>query len=334
MHIGGDGVELKELIKSIDIVEYISQFIDLTQKGEEWWGLSCFKEENTPSFSVRKEPPLFYDYSSGIGGNLYTFVKHYNHCSNREAVEIIKKYAGYDGDIAVRQEKMAATIDCKRFMRPKSSVKQSSGIILPKDYMERYEKKEDKLAVWEHEGISRESMDKFHVYYDGFSDRLVYPIRDMTGNIVNIGGRILDPEWKEKKMRKYTYFFSWGTMETIYGLFENIEAIMEAKEVIIFEGCKSVLIADTWGIHNCGALLTSHLNPSQMKILAKLGCRVVFALDNDVCIRDDHNISKLKNYINCEYLFDKEGLLDDKDSPVDKGEEVYRKLYAKRVRYR
>lgn len=327
-------MELKELIKSIDIVEYISQFIDLTQKGEEWWGLSCFKEENTPSFSVRKEPPLFYDYSSGIGGNLYTFVKHYNHCSNREAVEIIKKYAGYDGDIAVRQEKMAATIDCKRFMRPKSSVKQSSGIILPKDYMERYEKKEDKLAVWEHEGISRESMDKFHVYYDGFSDRLVYPIRDMTGNIVNIGGRILDPEWKEKKMRKYTYFFSWGTMETIYGLFENIEAIMEAKEVIIFEGCKSVLIADTWGIHNCGALLTSHLNPSQMKILAKLGCRVVFALDNDVCIRDDHNISKLKNYVNCEYLFDKEGLLDDKDSPVDKGEEVYRKLYAKRVRYR
>lgn len=327
-------MELKELIKSVDIVEYISQFIDLTQKGEEWWGLSCFKDENTPSFSVRKDPPLFYDYSSGIGGNLYTFVKHYNRCSNREAVEIIKKYAGYDGEVAVRQEKMAATLDCKRFMRPKPSSKQSKGIILPEDYMERYEKRDDKLAVWEQEGISRESLDKFQVFYDGFSDRLVYPILDMDGNIVNIGGRALDPEWKEKKMRKYTYFFSWGTMATIYGLFENMDAIMSEREVILFEGCKSVLIANTWGIHNCGALLTSHLNPNQMKILARLGCRVVFALDKEVNVRNDHNIGKLKNYVNCEYLWDKDDLLDEKDSPVDKGEEVFRKLYAKRMRYR
>lgn len=327
-------MELKELIQSVDIVEYISQFIDLTQKGEEWWGLSCFQQENTPSFSVRKNPPLFYDYSSGIGGNLYTFVKHYNKCSNREAVEIIKKYAGYDGEVAVREEKMAATLVCKRFMRQKESTKQSSGIILPDDYMERYEKREDKLCEWEKEGISREALDKFQVYYDGFSDRLVYPIRDMQGNIVNIGGRTLDPEWKEKKMRKYTYFFSWGTMATIYGLFENMEAILKAKEVILFEGCKSVLIANTWGIHNVGALLTSHMNPHQMKILARLGCRVVFALDKEVNVRDDHNIAKLKNYVNCEYLWDKDDLLSEKDAPVDKGEEVFKRLYEQRIKYR
>lgn len=327
-------MELSELIKSVDIVEYISQFIDLTQKGEEFWGLSCFKEENTPSFSVRREPPLFYDYSSGIGGNLYTFVKHYNRCSNREAVEIIKKYAGYDGEVAVRQEKMAATLDCKRFIRPKQPTKQTSGIILQDDYMERYEKREDKLQVWEQEGISRESLDRFQVYYDGFSDRLVYPIKNLDGKIVNIGGRALDPEWKEKKMRKYTYFFSWGRMETIYGIFENMDAIIKKKEVILFEGCKSVLIANTWGIKNTGALLTSHLNPAQMKILAKLGCRVVFALDKDVEVRKDHNINILKNYVNCEYLWDKSNLLAEKDSPVDEGEEVFKKLYANRLRFR
>lgn len=327
-------MELKELIQSVDIVEYISQFIDLTQKGEEWWGLSCFQQENTPSFSVRKNPPLFYDYSSGIGGNLYTFVKRYNNCSSREAVEIIKNYAGYDGEVAVQEEKMAATLVCKRFMRQKESTKQSSGIILPDDYMERYEKREDKLYEWEKEGISRESLDKFQVYYDGFSDRLVYPIRDMQGNIVNIGGRALDPEWKEKKMRKYTYFFSWGTMATIYGLFENMESILKEKEVILFEGCKSVLIANTWGIQNTGALLTSHMNPNQMKILARLGCRVVLALDKEVKVRDDHNIAKLKNYVNCEYLWDKDNLLSEKDSPVDKGKEVFKRLYEGRMRYR
>lgn len=327
-------MELKELIASINIVEYISQFVDLEQRNEEWWGLSPFKSENTPSFSVRESPPLFYDYSSGIGGNLYTFVKQYNHCSNREAVEIIKKYAGYNGEIAVRCEKLAATLVCKRFIPPKHLIKQSKGIILPEDYMLRYEKREDKLAVWETEGISRASLDKFQVYYDGFSDRLVYPIRDLKGNIVNIGGRTLDPRWKEKKLRKYTYFFSWGTMATIYGLFENMDEIKKAKEVVLFEGCKSVLIANTWGIKNCGALLTSHLNPNQMKILAKLGCRVVFALDKEINVRDDKNIQKLKDYVNCEFLWDKNNVLSDKDSPVDKGKEVFMQLYRQKLQLR
>ena len=331
---GGGVLELKELIRSVDIVEYISQFVDLTLKGEEYWGLSPFKDEKTPSFSVKKDPPFFYDYSSGIGGNLYTFVKEYNRCSNHETVEIIKKYAGYEGKVDVRDGKMAATLDCKRFMRPKPVMKQSNSTILPEDYMSRYEKRNDKLAVWEQEGISRETLDKFEVYYDGFSDRLVYPIRDLKGNIVNIGGRALDPEWKEKKMRKYTYFFSWGSMATLYGLYENMDAILSSKEVIIFEGCKSVLIANTWGIRNCAALLISHLNPNQMKILARLGCRVVFALDKEVDIQKDKQIDKLRHYVNCECLVDKDNLLGEKDSPVDKGEEVFKKLYGNRFRLR
>lgn len=43
----------------------------------------------------------------------------------------------------------------------------------------------------------------------------------MDGKIVNIGGRTLDPDWKEKKLRKYTYFYSWVAMDIIYGLFET-----------------------------------------------------------------------------------------------------------------
>lgn len=327
-------MELNDLIENINIVEYLSQFIDLEERNGEFWGLSPFTQEKTPSFSIRESPPVFYDYSSGIGGNIYTFVRHYNKCSSKEAIDILKKYAGFDGEIKAPREKMAATMTCKRFKQPKSSRKESASTVLPNDYMERYEKRDDKLAVWEQEGISRESLDKFQVYYDSFSDRLVYPIRNVEGKIVNIGGRTLDPLWKEKKQRKYTYFHSWGTMDTIYGLVENMEHILKAHEVILFEGCKSVLLADTWGIHNTAAILTSHLNPNQLKILARIGCRVVFALDKDVRIRDDHNISKLKRYVNVEYLWDREDLLDEKDAPVDKGFEVFQRLYNQRLKYR
>lgn len=326
-------MELEELINCIDIVEYISQFVELEEKNGEHWGLSPFSSEKTPSFSVRGETKSFYCFSSGIGGNVFTFVKFYNKCSAKKAVDILKEYAGYDGEIRPSQ-KMAATAACRKYLHKKSGRKASKAKAFPDNYMERYEKRREKLAVWESEGISKEVLDRFQVYYDGFSNRLVYPIYNMEGQMVNIGGRTLDPGWKEKDLRKYTYFSSWGEMDVIYGLFENMEEILAKHEVILFEGCKSVLLAYSWGIRNTGALLTSHLNPAQMKVLARLGVRVVFALDKDVQIRKDHNIRRLKQYVNVEYLWDKDNLLYEKDAPVDKGLNVFETLYRQRLRYR
>lgn len=328
-------MELEDLIESIDIVDYISQYVDLQEKGSEWWGLSPFKDEKTPSFSVRREANNFYDFSSGIGGNVFTFVKHYNNCSSKEAVEILEKYAGCDGQTLAPRKKLAATIICKKFKPLRKNAKTSSATVFQENCMEKYEKRRDKMSVWEDEGISQESMDKFQVFYDSFSDRLVYPIRNIDGKIVNIGGRTLDPLWKEKKLRKYTYFASWGGgMNLIYGLFENMDEIKAKHEVILFEGCKSVLIANTWGIKNCGALLTSHLSDAQMKILAKLGCDVVFALDKEIRVRDDHNIEKLKQYVNVYYIWDRADYLNDKDSPVDRGQNIFMELYEQKLRYR
>lgn len=322
--------ELTELIESIDILEYISQYTEFTEKNGEYWALSPLKEENTPSFSIRRETNTFYDFSSGIGGNVLTFVRHYDKCGYSKAIQTLKNYAGFDGKVAARK-KLAATDVARRFRPPKKTVKTSKSTVLSDDYMVRYEKRADKLAVWEAEGISRASLDKFGVSYDSFSDRLVYPIRDPTGKIVNVGGRTLDPHWKEKNLRKYTYFMQWGELKTIYGLAENRKAILEKGEIIIFEGCKSVLLADTWGIHNTGAILTSHLNPNQVELLVKLGCKVVFALDKDVSVRNDHNIKRLKQFVCVEYIWDGWNLLSEKDSPVDKGPETFKTLYERRL---
>lgn len=329
-------MEFNELIRSIDIVEYISQYIDLQKRGDEWWGLSCFKDEKTPSFSVRQNPPFFYDYSSGQGGNLFVFVKLFHNCSNNEAAKIIMDYAGCDQTkIDLKRFKLPATIDCKKYKKGCNTKSVYTNITkLPPNVMDKYERRPDKLQLWEREGISRETMSKFCVRYDSFSNRIVYPIKDDEGTIVNIGGRALDVDWKEKGQRKYTYFHNWGSMNVLYGLYENMRAIKDRQEIIIFEGCKSVLIADTWHIQNSVALLTSHLNQNQMKKLAKLGCRVVFALDNDINIRNDKHIATLKKFVNVEYLYDFKGLLGEKDSPVDKGYDVFCKLYNTRYKYR
>lgn len=325
-------MDLIEMIQSADIVEYISKYVDLELKGDEYWGLSPFKDEKTPSFSVRESPPFFYDYSSGIGGNILTFIKEYHRVSTRDALEIVKKFVGCTDDIEKPREKMAATIISKKFQKPKTSQKANTSVVLPNNIMERYEKRQDKLELWKSEGISDEALDFFKVHYDPFSNRLVYPIFNMSGQIVNIGGRTLDPNYKQLGLRKYTYFYPWGSMNTVYGVFENMDDIKKCGEVIVFEGCKSVLIARSWGIKNTCALLTSHVNPNQMKIFARLGCRVVFALDRDIDICMDKNIDKLKSYVRVEYLHDTEGLLGEKDAPVDRGLEVFSKLYESRRR--
>jgi len=326
-------VTLTELIDSVDILEYISQFTELEEKNGEYWGLSPLKEEKTPSFSVNTEINRFHDFSSGKGGNVLSFIKYYNNCGTAKAAEILREYVGEGGNTQVRR-KMEALKVAKRFAPRKRQAKTSKSTILSDDYMSRYQKRDDKLALWRDEGISDASMERFQVFYDEFSDRIVYPIRNIEGKIINVSGRTVDAHWKEKELRKYTYFKPLGILDTLYGLAENLDFITAKNEIIIFEGAKSVMLADSWGIRNTAALLTSHLNPYQMKILAKLGCRTVFALDKDVPVRDDENIRRLKRFVRVEYIWDGTNLLAEKDSPVDKGQEVWNSLYERRLHYR
>ena len=323
-------MELEDIVKSVDIAEYIGQYVELDEKGGELWGLSPFQPERTPSFSVRRETGQFYDFSSGKGGNIINFIAYYHHVSNGQAVKILKQYAGIDDngeDWHDTRKKMAATLVCSKYAAKKREQKPSSVKALSPNYMERYENKPDKLQIWRDEGISDESMRFFDVKYDSFSNCIVYPIKDLNGNIVNIGGRTLDPDFKAKGIRKYTYFKSWGQLAVIFGLFENMEYIKMCREVILFEGMKSVLLARDYGFYNCGAILTSHLNPQQKIILAKLGVDVVFALDKEIDVREDKNIMSLKRYANVYYLYDFKNLLGEKDAPVDKGAQVFGTLY-------
>lgn len=325
-------MDLTELIESIDIAEYIGQYVDLEEKGGELWGLSPFQQEKTPSFSVRPETGTFYDFSSGIGGSVFTFVQYYHHLSKSDVVKHLKQYANIDEnnlDSPVLRQKLSATTVCKRFLAKKRHQKENKTTVLSPTYMERFEDRPDKLEVWRKEGITDEAMRFFGVKYDSFSNCIVYPIRNEHGEIVNVGGRTLEPDFKERGIRKYTYFKPWGgQMSVIYGLSENLSEIKAKNEIILFEGMKSVLLARGYGFKNCGAILTSHLNPGQMKILARLGVRVTLALDKDVDVTKDHNVQILKQYNNIYYLFDFKNLTGAKDAPVDKGEAVFKQLYA------
>lgn len=333
-------MEIEDLIDSVDLVEYIGQFTDLELRGREYWGLSPLKDEDTPSFSIDPDKQCFYDFSSGKSGGILQFIKYYYNCSMHRAIKKLEEYAGVNG-IAIRHEKLAALKVCKKYKaREKSDlVKANKPKVMPERVMDKYPYDAEELQIWINEGITEEVMKEFGVRYDPITDRIVYPIRDMQGEIVNVGARTLDPDYKVKGLRKYSYLQGWnGGMEVIYGLHENLKYVKEKGYLILFEGAKSVLKAASWGIRNTGAILTSHLNPNQIHVLLSTCClnnvAVVFALDKDINVANDNNIRKLTKFLNVFYLKDTEDLLDDKDSPVDKGLDVFKKLCRNKIRLR
>lgn len=323
-------MEVDDILEQVDILEYISQYCDFEEKNGEYWALSPFKEEKTPSFSVNTEKQRFYDFSSGAGGNLIHFIRRYNNCGFIEAVNILKKYANITDDSERTICRLESTKIAKKFKHKSPIAKESKSVVLPPNYMERYEFDKEKLRVWEEEGISFDTMKKFDVCYDSFSNRIVFPIRNYAGDIINVCGRTLEKDFKEKGLRKYTYFKPLGVLDTLYGFSDNKQAIIEKKEIILFEGSKSVMLAHGWGVNNTCAILTSHLNPQQLLFLIKLGIRVVFALDEDIDITEDINIAKLKRYVKIELVKNRDGLLNSKMAPVDAGFDVWQNLYERR----
>lgn len=322
-------MELQELINSVKIEEYISQFIDLEEQNGELVGLSPFCKESTPSFTITRETQLFCDFAAGShkGGNILSFIELYHKCSFIQAINILKKYLNITEEYV--DTRLSATKTIKKY-RTKVKKTEVTHKVLPSDTMTQYEKDFNKLQGWIDEGITKDILEKYEVRYDPFSEKIVFPIRDLHGNIISVKGRTTVPDYKEKKIAKYIYFQRIGDIDFLFGYYEHLQSILDSKFIILFEGEKSVMKCDAWGINNTTAILTSHLNPTQLPVLIKLGVRVVFALDKEINIKNDENIQKLKRFVKVEYIDDCDSLLTEKQAPVDAGKEIWDKLYEGR----
>ena len=328
-------MDVADIIDAIDPIEYLSQYTDLQQRGNEFWGLSPFKDERTPSFSVDPGKKFFYDFSSGLGGNLIDFVMKYHHVDVHHAVEMLKQFAGITDDTDSPIVRLSATGVAKKYRHSEKKKKNQPLRSLSQSQMERYVVDLDKLSLWVDEGIPVDVLRRFDVRYDPLDNRIVYPIRDYDGNLISICGRTCDPDYKEKKIRKYTYYQSLGSLNTLYGLSDLREEIISARELILFEGAKSVMKAYGWGRKNACAALTSHVSDAQLGFLIPFCCRhgvnITIAFDADVDVLGDANIRRLSQFADVRWVKNIGNLLGEKDSPVDRGQEIFDSLYERRV---
>ena len=217
--------------------------------------------------------------------------------------------------------------------------------IYPKGVLDVFEKIYP--TQWLEEGISKETMDKFDIKFSISQNKIIIPHYNENGELVGIRGRALNA-WEIENIGKYMpvqieqKWYKHPLSLNLYGLNETKENIKKNGYVCLFEGEKSVLLMDGFKRPNCGvAVCGSSINKFQIDILMKTCApkEFIICFDKEEEGIEDKYFNKLKklgekysNYGDFSFIYDFHNRLEMKDSPVDKGEEIFNQLLKERVR--
>jgi DNA primase len=224
-----------------------------------------------------------------------------------------------------------------RRKRNKKKVAEYENEILDDLILDQYVKYPHQIYL--DEGVEYQTQTEFEIFFDVQSERIVFPIRNSCGELVSVKGRTTDPDYKLKNIPKFLYLYHFNMMLELYNWHKALYYIIEEKEIIIFEGEKTCWLSSQWQKRNCVAIGGSDLSPYQVEMIKKLGpeIRVVIALDKDKNVDDVKKQAKKFGQNRLLYvMWDGKNLLskEEKNSPTDKGREVFEQLYNDRLMYK
>jgi hypothetical protein len=190
-------------------------------------------------------------------------------------------------------------------------------------------------------------MEKFNIRYSAPQNKIIIPHYNPEGKLVGIRGRALN-EWEVENVGKYMpvqiegKWYSHPLSLNLYGLNWTKENIKRTGVCFLVEAEKSVLQMEGWDFANCSAAVCgSQFNKHALKLLMQTAHprEVIICFDKEELPGSEDYFNKLysigqkySNYCDFSFIYDRENLLDMKDSPTDKGSEVFWKLYRRRVR--
>lgn len=208
--------------------------------------------------------------------------------------------------------------------------------------------------TWLRDGITPEAMDKFHIGFSLGQNKIIIPHFDINGRLIGIRGRTLDKKeaeaygkYRPLQIGKITY--AHPLQFNLYGIHEHQNGIKMRRQAIIAEAEKSVLLDDGYygDLSNCVACCGSTFNKYHISLLTNvLGANeIIIALDKEYTDwrtekarkYKERIISMCRKYSNqaiFSYMWDYDNVLEEKDSPFDKGKEVFEHLYKTRVKVR
>lgn len=320
---------LKQIGENANLLDYVGQTMELEKRGDDYYGHCPLHTDLTASFSISPQENKYYCFSCGRGGGIIKYLMDYEGLDFDSAVEKASALANVDLSQMCRSETISYLKRIRSFRQ-----KQKTEFVHPHlNYAEYAAYEKSPITEWLNEGIEQSVMDRFDIRLDTRQNRIVYPVYDIDGNLINIKGRTRYENYKALKLPKYINYHSVGVMDYFQSLNITLPNVKETGEVIIFESVKSVMKAYGWGIKNCASAEKHTLTDEQIALLIKLRKNIVLAYDADVNYRDQdvkRNLDVLKIYTNTFVIEDRDGLLggvDSKNAPADCGEEVFRTLY-------
>lgn len=292
---------INEIRNKIDIVDIISIYVPLTQRGKNYFGVCPFHDDHSPSMSVSKEKQIYTCFSCGASGNVFTFVSEHEHINFYEAVKLLGNKIGYNlGNAKSNDGKKDNSIEiydlaCKYYQNNLNSA-------LGKNAYEYLDKRKiDKDAIKKFKiglSTSKQSLTDYLLNKntslndlvslgistengtDLFVNRIMFPLYDLQGNVVAFSGRIYNTKDSSKYINtKETKIFKKGNL--LYNYHQAKDLLKKSESIIVMEGFMDVIRASTIGINNCVATMGTAFTKQHANLLRKMTDNIILCFDGD-----------------------------------------------------
>ncbi len=300
--------EINRIRSSVNIVDVISSYLPLTQRGKNYFGVCPFHDDHSPSMSVSKEKQIYKCFSCGATGNVYHFLMEYEHISFPEAVGKVAQLAGipieitdykkeknkkytslyeiYDLSLKFYQNHLntASGASAKEYLKKREigediikefsiGLAPVSGDILAKLLMEKKYSKEELLKS----GLLFKNE---YGYHDMYRNRIMFPLWDLDGKVVGFSGRVFHGEKESKYINTMeTEIFHKG--ELVYNYHRAKESARMENKIIVMEGFMDVIRANTIGIQNVVAMMGTAVTKTQANLIKRMARDVILCFDGD-----------------------------------------------------
>lgn len=292
-----------EIRSKTDIVDIIGERIPLVARGKNFFGVCPFHDDSNPSMCVSREKQIYTCFSCHATGNVYTFLMNYEHIDFREAlrylgekvgvnvssVNIVKKttkfdhlYEAYNFAVKYFQNNLSASVGkearaylSKRGINEEAIKEFEIGLSLESrdDLTKLLVSKKYELSTLNRIGLSSDD-------HDIYDDRIMFPLYDVSGQVVGFSGRIYKDVDQNKYLNtKETDIFKKGEM--LYHYHIAREECRLKKSVIVMEGFMDVIRASIGGVKNTVALMGTALTNNQFNLIKRLSNNIILCLDGD-----------------------------------------------------
>ena len=297
---------INRVLEEVDIFDVISQYVDLKKRGKNYFGLSPFRSETKPSFSVAPDKNMWYDFGSGQGGNAIQFLIEYEKISFSEAIRSLAEKHNIE-IIEVGDEQQSNLYDqlyeihnlANLFFINNLSFKKG---INAKSYMEdRFfdatimKKFSIGFATDSWDQLYNELKDKFDIevieksglfskgkkgYIDRFRNRIMFPFFSPSGKVIGFSGRSLSEEEDVKYLNSpETLLFQ--KSKVFYGSYQTMPEIRKQNYVLLVEGQTDFLRLYEKGFKNVLATSGTAFSSKHAAALNKYTNRVILTYDSD-----------------------------------------------------